>query len=50
MREHRREDLMTKIAAAEFDPEAACPLFDAFLEEVQPGPGDARLPGHLGGL
>jgi putative DNA primase/helicase len=37
-REHRRGDLMTKIANAEFDPEAACPLFDGFLEEVQPDP------------
>lgn len=36
IREHRREDLMTKVAAVAYEPEAICPKFDAFLEEVQP--------------
>jgi putative DNA primase/helicase len=35
-REHRREDRITKIGVASFDPKATCPLFDAFLETVQP--------------
>ena len=37
-REFRREDLITKMAEVEFDPSAECPLFDRFLEEVQPDP------------
>jgi putative DNA primase/helicase len=36
MREHRREDLITKVAGVSYDQEAACPKFDAFLAEVQP--------------
>jgi putative DNA primase/helicase len=39
MREHRREDRMTKICAVEHDASGAkCPRFDAFLEKVQPDP------------
>lgn len=38
IREHRREDRMTKICEAEHDERAKCPKFDAFLEEVQPDP------------
>jgi putative DNA primase/helicase len=33
---HRREDMMTKIAAAAYEPVALCPRYDAFLEQVQP--------------
>lgn len=33
---HDPADLITKIALAEYLPEAACPQFDAFLAEVQP--------------
>jgi len=36
MRDHRREDRMTKICAVGHDAEATCPRFDAFLEKVQP--------------
>jgi putative DNA primase/helicase len=36
LREHRREDLITKLAHASFDPTAKCPLYDTFFEKVQP--------------
>jgi putative DNA primase/helicase len=36
IREHRREDRITKICGVEHDPRAACPKFDAFLAKVQP--------------
>lgn len=36
IREHRREDRNTKTAVATYDPKALCPLYDRFLEEVQP--------------
>lgn len=36
LRDHRRRDRMTKIAAAEYQPGASCVKFDAFLAEVQP--------------
>ncbi len=36
LREHRREDRITKIARASYDPGALCPQFDAFLAQVQP--------------
>jgi putative DNA primase/helicase len=38
LREHRREDRMTKICAAAHDSRAQCPRFDAFLAKVQPDP------------
>jgi putative DNA primase/helicase len=34
---HRREDLLTKLAPVEFNPKAACPTWDRFLEEVFKG-------------
>lgn len=36
LREHRRDDRITKIGAADFDPHALCPQFDAFMGKVQP--------------
>lgn len=36
LRPHRREDRITKIARAAYDPDATCPRFDAFLADVQP--------------
>lgn len=34
LREHRREDLITKIAPVSWDPTAKCPRFDEFLDEI----------------
>lgn len=36
LREHRREDRITKIARAAYEPGALSPQYDAFLAEVQP--------------
>jgi putative DNA primase/helicase len=37
LREHRREDLITKIAPTKYRPDAAAPTWEAFLERVLPG-------------
>jgi putative DNA primase/helicase len=37
LREHRREDLTTKIAPTTYRPDAAAPTWEAFLERVLPG-------------
>ena len=34
LRTHRREDLITKLAPVEYDPDAPCPRFMAFLNEI----------------
>jgi putative DNA primase/helicase len=36
LQEHRREDLITKIAPVEYDPDAAAPAWATFLERVLP--------------
>ncbi len=36
IREHRREDRITKVARATYNAAAKSPLFDAFIERVQP--------------
>ncbi len=33
-REHRRDDLITKLAPVEFDPDARCPIWLAFLDRI----------------
>lgn len=47
---HRREDLITKLAPVIYDPAAACPLFDKYLNEVQPAPDMQRYLDAWGGL
>ncbi|AKR57137.1 DNA primase/helicase, phage-associated [Devosia sp. H5989] len=37
-RPHRREDMNTKLASVDYDPEATCPKFMKFIEQVQPDP------------
>jgi putative DNA primase/helicase len=41
LREHRREDLITKLAPVAYDPEAPCPRWEAFLSRIFAG--DAEL-------
>ncbi len=43
LRPHDPADLITKLAPVPYDPAAACPLFDAFLNEVQPDPDIRRF-------
>lgn len=33
---HARDQMLTKIAPVEYDPDAKCPRFDAFLRQIQP--------------
>ncbi len=44
LREHRREDLITKLAPAEYRPDAEAPAWGAFLERVLP---DEELRGFV---
>jgi len=46
---HRREDLLTKRAPVVYDPDASCPLWDAFLLRVQPDPEVRALLDRLAG-
>jgi putative DNA primase/helicase len=39
LRAHRREDLITKLAPVEYDPQAQCPTWWAFLERIMSGDG-----------
>src|SRR5262249_45136643 len=45
IREHRREDFITKLAPLTFDPEADCPLWQKFLHTVFDG--NAELIAYL---
>ena len=36
LKPHDPADLITKITPVEFDPAVSCPVYDRFLEEVQP--------------
>lgn len=38
LRPARPEDLVSKLAGCDFDPDAACPMFESFLETIMPAP------------
>jgi putative DNA primase/helicase len=40
LRQHSREDLLTKLAPVEFSESATCPVFDAFLNRITGGDND----------
>lgn len=42
-REHRREDFITKMTAAPYDPDARHPVFEAYLNRVLPDPEVRRF-------
>jgi putative DNA primase/helicase len=42
---HRPEDLITKLAPVNYDPDAKCPTFEKFLERIMDG--DQQLIGYL---
>lgn len=37
LRDHRREDMITKLSDVQFDPGAACPIWDQFLDTIMEG-------------
>ena len=47
---HRREDRLTKLSEVVYDAKAACPVYDKFLERVQPDPGMRRHLHAWGGV
>lgn len=38
LRDHRREDMITLLSPVEYDPDAKCPTWNAFLERILPDP------------
>src|SRR5262249_41158477 len=40
---HDPADLITKLAPVDYDADAQCPVYDAFLAEVQPDAGNRRF-------
>jgi putative DNA primase/helicase len=46
---HRREDLSTKLVPFDYDPRAACPLYDGMIEWAQPDAGMRRYLHQVGG-
>ncbi|MFZ3483897.1 phage/plasmid primase, P4 family [Sphingomonas sp. 3-13AW] len=47
---HRPADLISKLANVIYDPKAECPIYDRFLETVQPEVGMRRFLAQWGGL
>ena len=47
--QHRPDDLISKVAHVRFEPDAASPVYDAFLEVVQPDPVVRRFLHQWGG-
>ena len=50
LRPHSPKDLITKLAPVVYAPDAACPIFDAFLLRVQPDPENRRFLDQWSGL
>jgi putative DNA primase/helicase len=50
LKPHNRKDLCTKIAPIDYDANAACPTYDAFLARVQPEPAMRRFLHQWAGL
>ncbi|MBM7770885.1 putative DNA primase/helicase [Actinokineospora baliensis] len=48
LREHRREDRLTRWVDLDYDPDATCPRWDRFLTEIFPG--DDELPDFMARL
>jgi P4 family phage/plasmid primase-like protien len=48
--DHDRSDLITKIAQVEYRPKAKSPVYDAFMEKVQPDADMRRFIAQWGGL
>jgi len=50
LREHRREDMITKLAPVDYDPTATCARFERFMDEIMAGDADlvAFLQRYLG--
>ena len=42
LRLHQRENLITKLAPVEYDPDAKCPLWKAFLDRIMAGNADLK--------
>jgi putative DNA primase/helicase len=48
LRDHCRDDLLTKLCPTAYRPEAACPTWERFLTDIFPATGDAaEQPGNL---
>jgi putative DNA primase/helicase len=45
LRPHAKEDMLTYALALDFDPDARCPRWETFLEEIMPGMPE--MPGYL---
>ena len=48
-RPHRREDLLSKQAPVDYQPDAQCPLWDTFIQRILPDPAIRRYVQQLAG-